>query len=104
MSTKTFAGIEVEVNSEGYFLDNEKWQKEMAKEIAQEIGIELTEEHDKVLAFIRADYKEKGVLPTMRRIKKVGGIPTKDLYRLFPEGPMKKASLIAGLPKPASCI
>ena len=40
----------------------------------------------------------------MRRMNKVGGIPTKELYALFPDGPIKKAAKIAGFPKPTSCV
>ena len=54
--------------------------------------------------FLRADFAEKGQVPTIRRIKNAGGIPTKELYALYPDGPVKKASKIAGLLKPASCI
>ncbi len=104
MAVKTFAGVEIEVNDEGYFLKHENWNKEMAQEIAEEFDINLTDEHIKILSFLRSDFESKGSLPTMRRMKKVGGIPTKDLYRLFPDGPLKKACKIAGLTKPASCI
>ncbi len=48
--------------------------------------------------------KAQGKAPTIRRLKNAGGIPTKELYALFPGGPLKKASKIAGLLKPASCI
>jgi sulfur relay (sulfurtransferase) DsrC/TusE family protein len=40
----------------------------------------------------------------MRRMNKVGNIPTKDLYALFPDGPIKKAAKISGYPKPVSCV
>ena len=104
MAEKTYAGIKIDVNEEGYFSNHGQWSKEMAVELAKELDIDLTEEHMKLINFLRSDFEEKGSLPTMRRIKKVGGIPTKDLYRLFPEGPLKKACKIAGLAKPASCI
>ena len=53
---------------------------------------------------LRKDAEEKESAPTIRRLKKVGGIDTKLLYELFPGGPLKKATKIAGLPKPASCV
>jgi len=104
MAEKTYAGVTVNVNDEGYFEDNKQWTKEMAAEIAKEMDIELTEEHNKVLDFLRSDFEEKGAIPSMRRMKKAGDIPTKDFYRLFPDGPLKKSCKIAGLPKPASCV
>ena len=73
--------------------------------LAKEEGIdELTEGHWKVIHFMRKDFQEKGQIPTMRRIKNVGGIPTKDLYALFPKGPAKKAAKAAGLGKPKGCV
>ena len=92
------------MNDEGYLTDRSQWSREVAAAIAGEEGIELTDEHWKVLDFIIADFGEKQAVPGMRRMNKVGGIPTKDLYRLFPNGPIKKAARISGFPKPASCV
>lgn len=105
MPTKTIAGKTVEVTEEGYLVNMNDWTEDMAAELAKEEGIEtLTEAHWKVIRFLRDDYKAKGQIPTIRRLKNEGGIPTKDLYELFPEGPIKKAARIAGLPKPESCV
>lgn len=105
MATKTFAGIAVEVNEEGYLTDRSQWTKEIAQAIAQEEGIaELTPAHWKVIEFLQKDYAERGALPSIRRLNAVGGVATKDLYSLFPGGPLKKAARIAGLPKPTSCV
>lgn len=105
MPTKTIAGKSVEVTDEGYLVNASDWTEEMAPELAKEEGInELTDAHWKVIRFMREDYKTKGQIPTIRRMKKEGGIPTKELYQLFPEGPIKKAAKIAGLPKPQSCV
>jgi len=104
MATKTIAGVNVDVNEEGYLNDNSQWNKEIAATIAKEEGItELTPAHWKVIEFLQADCKEKGALPTIRRIN-VACVPTKEFYTLFPGGPLKKAAKIAGLPKPASCV
>jgi len=105
MATREIMGTTVDVNEEGYFIDPGQWTEEMAAVLAQEEAIgELVEAHWKVLKFLRADFEEKGVIPSIRRVKNAGGIPTKDLYALFPDGPLKKSSKIAGLPKPASCV
>jgi tRNA 2-thiouridine synthesizing protein E len=104
MPTLEITGTTVDLNDEGYLTDHSQWNREIAVEIAQEENIELTDEHWKVLDFIAADFAEKQAVPGMRRLNKVGGIPTKDLYRLFPNGPIKKAARIAGFPKPASCV
>ena len=105
MATREIDGQTVEVNEEGYLTDPGQWTEEIAHVIAGEEGIgELTEAHWNVLKFLQADFKEKETMPTIRRVKTVGGIPTKDLYALFPGGPLKKSAKIAGLPKPKSCI
>lgn len=104
MTTKQFAGVPVDVNDEGFLLDPKQWTRDVAGEVAKEEGIELGEGHWKVIDFIRKDAQMNGEPPNVRRLSKVGGIPTKDLYALFPGGPAKKAAKIAGYPKPHGCI
>lgn len=105
MPTKTIAGVTVDVTEEGYLTNRAQWSKNIALEIAREEGLnELSPAHWKVIEFLQKDYNERGALPSIRRINAVGGIPTKDLYSLFPGGPLKKAARIAGLPKPTSCV
>ena len=73
--------------------------------MAHNIGIdELTDEHWKAIRFLRDDYAEQGETPTLRRVSTVGGIPTKELFTLFPKKPAKKMAYVAGLPKPVGCI
>jgi TusE/DsrC/DsvC family sulfur relay protein len=105
MPTREIAGSSVEVNEEGFMTVPSQWNKQIAQAIAQEEGIAaLGDGHWKIIEFLQQDYKDKGVMPTIRRLKSAGNIPTKDLYDLFPGGPLKKAAKIAGLPKPASCV
>ena len=104
MPTAEIAGVTVDVNEEGYMTEPGQWTREIGEAIAAELGITMTEAHWKVVEFLQSDYAEKGALPTIRRMKKAGGIPTKELYSLFPNGPIKKAALISGYPKPASCV
>jgi tRNA 2-thiouridine synthesizing protein E len=53
---------------------------------------------------MQKDFKENGVVPTIRKLNKTGVISTKELYEIFPGGPAKKAAKIAGLTKPAGCV
>lgn len=103
MATKNIAGVNVEVSDEGYLTDSSQWTKEIATEIAKEEGIELTEKHFDVIDFIRKEYAEGAGL-TIRKVGKSGIVDIKGLYELFPGGPLKKSSRIAGIPKPASCV
>jgi tRNA 2-thiouridine synthesizing protein E len=93
----------VEVNEQGYLLDMDQWDKEIGRQIAAQEGIELTGRHWEVVDYLRAE-QEKGTALSIRRIGKSGVVDIAEFYKLFPEGPLKKASKIAGIPKPASCI
>jgi tRNA 2-thiouridine synthesizing protein E len=104
MSEKSINGTTVTIDDDGYMTDHSQWNRDIAAALATEEGITLTDAHWKVLDFIARDFAEKGVVPGMRRMNKIGGIPTKELYALFPDGPIKKAAKIAGYPKPASCV
>ena len=103
MATKTYAGQSVEVNDEGFMVDASQWSKEIAAEIAKEEGIELTDQHYQVLEFLRTA-SEKGETLTIRKVGKSGIVDIKGLYKLFPGGPLKHSSRIAGIPKQASCV
>jgi len=105
MPYKEYNGRKVEVDDEGYLVNLNDWDEELAKAIAKEEGIEeLTDRHWDVIRFMRKEYEEKGTAPSIRRLKNAGGIPVKELYQLFPGGPAKKAAKIAGLPKPHGCV
>ncbi len=105
MADLTLAGKTVEVTDEGFLVNPDDWSEDMAPALAESEGIyELTDQHWKVINFMRNDFKENGQIPTIRRMKNAGGIPTKELYELFPKGPAKKAAKTAGLGKPQGCI
>ena len=105
MPVRDIAGVQVDFDDEGFMTNPDQWNEDIAKVLAEEEGIpELTQGHMKVINFIRADFKEKGTAPTIRRMNKVGGIATKDLYEWFPKGPAKKAAKISGLGKPQGCV
>ncbi len=103
MATKTIAGVTLDVSGEGYLNDPAQWTKEIASEIAKEEGIELTEKHFELIEWIR-NKVESGEALTIRGIGKSGVVDIKGFYQLFPGAPLKKATKISGVPKPASCI
>ena len=104
MAKRTIGSATIDVDEDGHLTNHAQWNRDIAIALAQELGIALTDAHWTILDFIDKDFKEKGTVPGIRRINKVGGIPTKDLYALFPDGPIKKAAKIAGYPKPTSCV
>jgi tRNA 2-thiouridine synthesizing protein E len=103
MAQKTLAGVTVDITDEGYMTNPLQWTKEIAKEIAKEEGLELTDKHFAVLDFLR-ERQQKGENLTIRSVGNSGIVDIKGFYGLFPGAPMKKAAKIAGIPKPASCV
>ncbi|MEU7872087.1 TusE/DsrC/DsvC family sulfur relay protein [Dactylosporangium sp. NPDC049140] len=104
MPVTTVAGRSVHVDPEGFLTVFDEWDSELAERLASQIGINLTEAHWKAISFLREDYAVQGETATLRRISTVGGIPIKELFRLFPKKPAKKLAYIAGLPKPHGCV
>jgi TusE/DsrC/DsvC family sulfur relay protein len=103
MAQKIYAGITVDVNEEGYFTNPAQWTKEIAAEIAKEEGITLTDQHFAFMEFLRNRHLNGEAL-SIRSINHSGVIDVKTFYQLFPGAPLKKATRIAGIPKPVSCV
>ena len=101
MAQKTVAGVNLEVSEDGYLVDSSKWNEDIAKEIAKEGSIELTDKHFEVIKFLREN-AEAGL--TIRKVGKSGIVDIKGFYDLFPGGPLKMSTKIAGIPKPTSCV
>ena len=104
MAMATIAGKEVHVNDEGFLTEYDEWSEDIGAELAKNIEVEMTDEHWKLIKWLREDYKEKGETATTRRVQTVGGVPTKKQFELFPKKPAKKMAYIAGLPKPKGCV
>lgn len=103
MAIKTINGISIEVTDEGYLMDSSKWTKEIAQAIASEENVELTDKHFEIINYIR-NRVASGEALSIRSIGKSGIVDVPAFYKLFPGAPLKKATKIAGVPKPASCI
>ena len=99
----TVAGYKVNVNEEGYLTDFSQWTKEIGDEIASQEGIEMTDRHWEVVKWLQ-DQVQADVALSIRGIKKSNVLDIKEFYALFPGGPLKISTKIAGVPKPKSCI
>jgi tRNA 2-thiouridine synthesizing protein E len=97
-------GHQIHVDDEGFMTDYDEWDDDLAKVLAAAIGIDLTDEHWRVIRFLREDFKKQGETPTTRRVQAVGGVPVKEQFALFPKKPGKKMAYVAGLPKPHGCV
>ena len=93
----------IQVTEEGYLTDFSQWDKEIGNEIAKKQEIDMSDKHWEVVAYIQDKFNKEEAL-SIRGIKKSGVINIKEFYQLFPGGPLKKATMIAGIPKPKSCI
>jgi TusE/DsrC/DsvC family sulfur relay protein len=100
---QVIAGVKVEVNEQGYLTDFSQWTKAVGAEIAKNEGIEMTDRHWQVIDYLQ-DQERNQVALTIRRIGNSGVVDIKEFYALFPNGPLKISSKIAGIPKPKSCI
>lgn len=98
-------GISYEVDKDGYLEEASDWNEDVAKALAlkEEVG-ELTEEHWKVIRYLRDYYYQFGIPPIVRKFLKETGYDKNTIRQLFPTGPQKGAYKIAGLSNPTGCI
>ena len=97
------AGIRLDVTEDGYLTDVSQWTKEIGLEIAKNEGVVMTDRHWEVVSWLQEQVKNDVAL-SVRGIKKSGVLDIKEFYALFPKGPLKISTKIAGVPKPKSCI
>lgn len=97
-------GRSVHVDDEGFLTEYDEWDEDLAKVLASNIAIDLTDEHWRVIRFLREDFRAQGQTATTRRVQSVGGVPVKEQFALFPKKPGKKMAYVAGLPKPHGCV
>lgn len=99
-------GKKIELNQEGFMVNPEEWDGQVAEVLAKtEEGIDnLTQDHWAVINYIRGYYVEKNLAPMVRKVCKNTGFPLKYIFDLFPSGPAKGACKVAGLPKPDGCV
>ena len=105
METKELGGKQIEVDEDGFIQDPDAWDKAVAESLAGTEGVDsLTEDHWKVVNYLREYYLEFNMAPMIRKLCKTTGFKLKEIYELFPSGPAKGACKVAGLPKPTGCV
>jgi len=105
MAKVVLGGIEIEVDEDGFLQEPEKWNQALAEEVAKgENAFPMTEDHWKLVNYLRDYYVKFGIAPPIRMVVKQTGIDLKKIYQLFPSGPAKGACKVAGLPKPTGCV
>jgi len=94
-----------EVDAEGYLVEPQDWNEEVATELARQENIVLTEDHWDALRFMREYYAEHQVAVDVRHVikhlaKKNGPESRNMVFELFPYGYVKQACKIAGMKRP----
>jgi TusE/DsrC/DsvC family sulfur relay protein len=101
-------GKTIEADANGYLIDQAEWNEDVAKVIAAEEGIELTDKAWEIINYLRDEYLNNGGnQPNERHMVKHfkgvwaadGKVDAKSLYIHFPKGPAKQASKVGGLPE-----
>jgi TusE/DsrC/DsvC family sulfur relay protein len=105
MPTFTHGEVAIEVDEDGFIQQPDNWNETVAAALGTTEGVaSLTEEHWKVVNYLREYYLKFGVAPMIRKLCKETGFDLKKIYALFPSGPAKGACKVAGLPKPTGCV
>lgn len=105
------AARRVQLDSDGFLEDFDAWDREVATAIAALEGIELTSAHWEILTLLRQFYADYQQSPAMRALVKYTAQrldsdkgTSRYLLGLFPGSPARRASRIAGLPRPEHCL
>ncbi len=104
LQMRHIAGREIAFDGEGFFNDFYDWSEDAFEFLAKESGIaDVTEQHRKVVLFLREFYAYNGRSPLNHQLKAGTGLSALELQRLFPEGIKQGARRLAGLPNPKTC-
>lgn len=105
MAEVEYKGVKLLLDEDGFLQNTEAWNEIVAEYFAKTEGIEqLTDEHWKVVKYLRDYYQKFGIAPPIRKLCKDTGFELKYIYKLFPSGPAKGACKVAGLAKPTGCV
>lgn len=92
-------------DDEGYLVDPETWDEDVAAALAAQIGVALEDDHWFVLRFMREFYQEHRVAADARHVmrhleQRYPGHSRKRLFELFPYGYVAQACKVAGMKRP----
>ena len=93
------------LDEDGFMKAMSGWSRSMAVELAEknEIG-PLTEDHWKVIEYVKSYFEKCGTGPPVVKIGKNTGLKAGEICRLFPCGVVRGAYRLAGLPRPPGCF
>jgi tRNA 2-thiouridine synthesizing protein E len=90
---------------DGFLKEMSGWTRDRAEELAwrNDLG-PLTEDHWRIIDFVRAYYRETGLAPPVVKIGRALDMKPSLICRLFPCGAARGAYRLAGLPRPPGCL
>lgn len=104
-------GLTLETKDQGFLRNRQDWNEAVATQLAAKENIDLSDQHWEIILFMRSYYEQYKHLPNTRMfIKAIAKTLGEDkgnsryLHKLFPNGPLKYACKLAGLPKPPTCL
>ena len=93
------------IDEDGFIANPSDWCPEYAEAVANDEGITgLTDDHWKVINYLRGYYQKFESCPPIRMLVNESGYDLICFYRLFPTGPANGACSLAGAPKPTGCV
>lgn len=105
MPTLAIGGRPIELDDDGYLADPSQWDRAVAEALAQIEGIEeMTDDHWKVVNYLRDYFLRFGLAPMVRKLTKDTQLELRIINQLFASGPAKGACKVAGLPRPTGCL
>ena len=94
-----------ELDDDGFLREMSQWSRDLAHELAKRNDLgPLTEEHWKVIEFVRDYYLKHGSGPPVVKVGKATGLSARTICELFPCGIARGAFRLAGLPRPEGCL
>ena len=88
-----------EFDQDGYMVDTQRWTREVAEILARtDMPQGLTDDHWKIIDFLRKYFLEWGCVPPVRMLARETGLSLRELKTLFPDGLRRYACRYAGLP------
>lgn len=105
MPTIELNGTVYAVDENGFLEDPTIWNDRVASDLATTEGVrDLTEEHWRLVRYLREYYLANNIAPMVRKLCKETDTKLARIFELFPSGPAQGACKVAGLPKPTGCV
>lgn len=93
------------LDNDGFLKELSSWSRDTAHELAERNALgPLTEEHWRIIDYVRKYYITHGEGPPIVKIGKAIGMNSGQICKLFPCGVARGAYRLAGLPRPSGCL